>query len=333
MQKRLAPILISASSAGHRASYVALFSKMFQASVRASPMSVVFSQAPLFFLMIEESFALFALTGLVRAALGKRTVGILMRPGPALQAAGLRTALKKALLVILRRTPGVTTLTIVPHYLETGFASIADGWIYDPQMWDLDAKEPASLHTQHQEQTGAVPDVQEVAAGRRIVSAIGRQDKAKGFEQFAALFAHEPELRRIALFAYAGKISSDLANEDAAFRDAGGFGMDRFVTDEEILQLYAMSDFVWCAYSPLYDQASGIFGRALQFGLVPIVREHSLIHRQCIADQLVHIAISQDTSVAGLCEALKARTNRTAYPIAKWRAHSIGTMNAALGIG
>lgn len=48
---------------------------------------------------------------------------------------------------------------------------------------------------------------------------------------------------------------------------------DRIVTDDEILRLYKVADLAWCCYAPDYDQASGVFGRALQTGVEPVVRE------------------------------------------------------------
>ena len=57
------------------------------------------------------------------------------------------------------------------------------------------------------------------------------------------------------------------------------------------------SQFIWCCYSPEYDQASGVFGRAVQYGCIPIVREHSVIHKFCINEEINCIAYNPENPV------------------------------------
>jgi len=52
---------------------------------------------------------------------------------------------------------------------------------------------------------------------------------------------------------------------------------DRYDTDAEIVSLYRVADLAWCRYAPGYDQASLVFGRALQIGVTPVLREGSVI--------------------------------------------------------
>ncbi len=59
----------------------------------------------------------------------------------------------------------------------------------------------------------------------------------------------------------------------------GGLLIDRRLDDAELESLYVVSDVIWSCYAPEYDQASGIFGRALQLGVPVIVRRGSLLHR------------------------------------------------------
>lgn len=49
--------------------------------------------------------------------------------------------------------------------------------------------------------------------------------------------------------------------------------------DEEILSLYKVADLVWCSDAPDDDQASGVFGRAIQTGVEPVFRKGSLPDR------------------------------------------------------
>jgi hypothetical protein len=166
------------------------------------------------------------------------------------------------------------------------------------------------------------------------VGAIGRQDDRKGFDKFAEIYAKSPELREGTLFFYAGKVAQAELHKDEAFIDAGGLGFNYFLSEDEILASYAACDFVWCAYAPRYDQASGIFGRALQLGIVPIVRAQSMIHKQCQHDEIVHVVYSEDMNGAQLLSALQAAraTPEDHQDPSKWREQSVVNLYLALGL-
>ena len=69
---------------------------------------------------------------------------------------------------------------------------------------------------------------------------------------------------------------------------------NRFVSEEELIALYASSDLVWAFYDEEYDQASGIFGRALQFGVPSIIRSGSLVDRLCKIEKIPSLALTTD---------------------------------------
>ena len=55
-----------------------------------------------------------------------------------------------------------------------------------------------------------------------------------------------------------------------------GFGMivkNRFISDEELLSLYGVADLTSCVSPSNCYQASGVFGRSIQLGLAPLIRE------------------------------------------------------------
>jgi hypothetical protein len=43
------------------------------------------------------------------------------------------------------------------------------------------------------------------------------------------------------------------------------------------MSLFRAADAAWCCYPPERDLSSGIFGRAVQFGIAPIVRQGSVL--------------------------------------------------------
>lgn len=283
-------LIHSSSLEGHRGSYLSLLCRLLNGARTQRLWEMLFTAKPLFLLSIEASaFPLYCFVAPLRALLGRRTVGLLMRPYPAITGTSIRLHLKRILLKQLRRLPRIQTLTILPFSVEPRFADIADSWIHDPQLWDL----PPEERTQS---VGCLcTDIRTAAKGRPVCCAVGRQDRGKGFDWFANLYAEHSALRDAMLFAFAGKVATDSESCLPAFESSGGFACNRFITDAELIDLYAAADLIWCAYAPDYDQASGILGRAAQLGIPVVVRRDSLSHRICRSEKLAHIAIEPAT--------------------------------------
>jgi hypothetical protein len=283
------PILIDIGMGddGHRASYVQLLAKHFSAERKPFNLRSILSKKAVLFPLIEDSLAKYALASLIRSLLGRRTAGLLFRPRPALVGETWRLRIKYWILRILRSIPNVRTLTIVPFAVEPRFAEIANGWIYDLQLWDLeltDENPPGASFL--------VSEVRRAAAGRRVCLALGRQDESKGFDCLADMYIQHRTLHGALVLGFCGKVTSSLENKARELQGAGGFTCDRFLSEDELLAAYRAADLIWCAYAPDYDQASGILGRAVQFGIPVVVRAGSLIHRLCEIEGVRHIAIS-----------------------------------------
>jgi hypothetical protein len=315
---------------GHRASYVSFLSSLFPLERMGFCRRAVFSRRPVLVPMIEESFFIYIATAVIRSLMGRSTVGFLFRPLPALHRKGVRLKAKYLLLRLLRKLPHVTTLTILPFELEPRFAEIAGDWIHDPQLWDLDEQKGQSAPPST---NGLLDQLHASSGGKPICMAIGRQDKSKGFDWFCSLFAEDRRLRESMLFAFGGKVSQDMAAPLESFTQSGGFACNRFVSDDELMQLYAGADLVWCAYDANYDQASGIFGRAVQLGIPVVARKGSLIHRQCLREGIPCVAIGSGHDWESLSQippreplaVAQARTRRM-------RDESLQTLHKALGL-
>ena len=78
------------------------------------------------------------------------------------------------------------------------------------------------------------------------------------------------------------------------FKQCGGMAINRFVNEDELTALYASSDIIWAFYDEDYDQASGIFGRAVQFGVPSIVRYLSLVDRLCSIEKIPVLSLSSE---------------------------------------
>tara|TARA_R110002072_G_scaffold1559_3_gene12892 strand:- start:25134 stop:25715 length:582 start_codon:yes stop_codon:yes gene_type:complete len=109
---------------------------------------------------------------------------------------------------------------------------------------------------------------------RKVLVFIGKGNDSKQFSLLADLAT---ECYRKLLIVVAGKVDVKFRDHADRMREVGMIVESRYVTDEEVLSLYKVADYSWCCYSPKYDQASGVFGRSIQTGVMPIVRRGSVI--------------------------------------------------------
>ena len=268
--------VVSRFEAGHRLSYIEFAQDSLGA--RRVPLSRgFFARDPLLFLMIEEWFGLFVLSCLVRTLFGRKTVGLLFRPAQALNGTSRRLKIKRGLLRVIKHLPSAQSLVITPYDISPEYESISDGWIYDFQFWDMTDVELENARSAAQ--SGPITELGriavEAAQGRKIVT--GGQNRAKRFNVFVDTYLASPALRQAFLFVSAGKVASELQSQKNDFEQAGGVSIDRFISNDELFEIYGLSSAIWSNYAPEYNQASGIFGRALQLNKMPIVRPFSVI--------------------------------------------------------
>lgn len=264
-------LLLHEGLSGHRAQYIRLFSEIFRENKitiehRGIRFSDIFRGESIFSTMMEEHGIRFAVVAAARSVFGRYSATLLFRPMEAVYGKSIRLKFKRIILAVLRRIRGISVFAIFPPLLDRRLELVTTDWIYDPQLWDLEKNTP----TPH-----ALFDFKALARGRKIVAAIGTQNSNKGFGVMCDAWVNNPSLRERYLFVSAGKVAENMMEEAAAFSLSGGYLINRFITDEELLSLYESSDLIWCCYSPEYDQASGIFGRAAQLGRCPIVRQGS----------------------------------------------------------
>jgi hypothetical protein len=324
--------IIAAGVDGHRREYIALFRRMAEGGgvaceIRSLRLTDIFNYSPIFSPMLEEHTVGFLVIAALRALWGRRSCALMFRPGEAAHATSPRHLIKKILLKAVRPLPTITIATIMPFELDPAFSGIAREWIHDPQLWDLGAETSS----------GATPlglALQAQAAGRRVVVALGAQNPDKGFDFFGRVWSERSELRRSFLFVAAGKVAA--ASRDAAdrFASEGGMLVDRFISDEELRDLYREADLVWACYAPAYDQASGIFGRSVQMGRPVVVRQGAYMERQ--AEVLRHpaAAVAWD-NVDAVVTALRtppAKVEAASERVSAMRSRSVDVLARALKI-
>lgn len=322
-------LLYTRLDAGHRLAFVEFFASLLPGR-RAAASELFLAEGPVLFLMIEEAFALYTIVALFRAGIGRKTVGFLFRPGPAVDGTSTRLRIKRAVLKMLLRISSCTTLTILPFSAQPRFAEIADGWIDDPQQWDLSDDDLAAVAQLRQSPRGLTQEVRESAGERRVVAALGRLDRDKGFDQMVATGLAKEGMQEWQ-FAAGGKVSAASLIAARDFLAAGGLLFDRQLTDGEILELYAGADLIWCCYSKDYDQSSGILGRAGQLGIPAIVRRGSLLQRICEEGGIEHLAFDPDNPQPLAPRPLDPNKGREMRD--RMRARSLGVLRAALSTG
>jgi len=260
---------------GHRRDYFRVLQRSLGASVLTGDARTCWRQllaAPhLVCSTCDDYLDTFALLCAARSLLGRRTVGLSIRAETAVRRRDATGALKRAWLLALRGMPRAHLVTLMPMWAEPALRRYASDWMYDLQLWDLPWLEaPAPVPPP------LADELRRAADGRRVVVAIGHQRQVKGVHYFMQLYA-DADIRARYLFACVGPDWDLDASEVALFRSSGGLFLDREVSDDEILPLYAAADAIWACYHPDYDQSSGIFGRAVQLGQPTLVRSGSYL--------------------------------------------------------
>jgi hypothetical protein len=269
---------VSEGTEGHRTDY----DRVLIAEMRAQNIHLdrieksrhaVDSSRPVFYSMLDSHVLAFLANAVVRSLKGRCTVGLFFRPGECFSKSSFRYRVKRLLFQVASRLPHVSILTLMPFAVFPRFEEVATGWIYDPQLWDL-------LHFGFSE-NDVFPMLRDLlsakASGRRILIALGEQQQAKGFDYLVDLWCSSAKVRENFLFVVAGKVNRHSAQKTEMFVQQGGFLIDRHISDGELMYMYRCADTIWSCYSPAYNQASGIFGRAIQFGVPVIVRKESYL--------------------------------------------------------
>jgi hypothetical protein len=321
--------LISETQDGHRREYIALMDRIFREGGHDTKIvnswKKALDQAPAFFLMIEENLLGYVFAAFFRSLMGRRTVGLLFRGREAAMSGSLQLSIKRTLLTLLRAVSKVETLSIVPFSVEPRLAKVADGWIDDPQLWDLE-------DTTHQD-TPLSNEIRSIANGRKLVVSMGGQNESKGFRFLTDVYCSDSGLRDRWLFVTAGKVAEAELDCAAAFETAGGILIDRFISDPELASLYGVTDVIWGVYHPIYNQASGIFGRAVQYDVPILLRRGSMIaaHALQLGARAVSVDYGQTTQVeTALDAALRTVPSGPALRIGMRQRNLIKLFNALI---
>jgi hypothetical protein len=329
------------ATSGHRQSYLDTFSRVFGLEPVSGPMNTVVLRRLvaadcLLFATLDENMLGFPAVAAIRSILGRPTVGIFLRPQTCFQTERWYHPVKRYAFRLLRRLPGLTIATITPFTVEPRYAEVAHVGVADPQYWDLQG-ESGSPHGEH---TNLSDDVVKRARGRRILCVLGGLSTDKGLPFLTETLERSTSIADEVFVVVSGRVRPQDSEWIRRLEAAGAFVVNRFIADAELDSLYGIASLVWSCYAPDYDQASGIFGRAIQYGVPPIVREGSLISAFAAANGIDYYSVTYGAH-ASLADLLlntsAAPTSRTSLSgsersalIDDWRRQFVGTIGASL---
>src|ERR1700685_4165033 len=78
-----------------------------------------------------------SLAALFRSLVGKKTIGLLFRPGDCFIERSIKSSFRRILFGVVSRLRNVHLLSIFPFAVSPEISSVATSWIYEPQLWDL----------------------------------------------------------------------------------------------------------------------------------------------------------------------------------------------------
>jgi hypothetical protein len=299
---------------GHGQSYFDLLGPMYALSPVTGQMSGRLFQRlvnakHLLFASLDQHMFSFAAISIIRSVLGRPTVALFLRAQRCFEYGKLIYPIKRFVFWALRRVRLLTVVTITPFEVAPRYAEVARAGVCDPQYWDLHdgitLRKPGC--------TSLSDEVRERAGSRRICCVLGALGTGKGLGFLAGTLERHPQMMTHAFIVCAGRVmpgNSDLA---ARLLAQGALLVDRFISDAELESLYGIADAIWACYAPDYDEASGVFGRAIQWGVPVIVREGSVI--AAFADRACAdyhpVAFDAHESLAAILERLPSRQEAT----------------------
>lgn len=271
-----AKLVQMASSEGHRDDYQRVLSKALDLEpstgrVSAKNFLQLVRAKALLFGSLDDDVRGFLFIAFARLLAGKKTAGLFLRPQSCFSPSGVRAKIKHSIFRLTSKIPLVSVCTIIPFELEPDYRQVARQGLADPQLWDREIL-PFNPSTEFAEQ------LKQMARGRRIIAFIGTASPFKGVDEIRTMMAH-PHWNDSVCVIFAGRVPEDVFDMLRELEILGAVLIPRFISNVELAALYHVADFIWAAYQTGYDQASGNFGRAMQGGKIPIVRQGALIAR------------------------------------------------------
>lgn len=278
-------VVFDVSSEGHRENYVKFFASKTKGLPLIGKISnnilLIFRAKLLIITTFESSPYKFTCIAFFRSIFAKKTAIIILRPFSTSNY--FRDFIKLIGQKFLTYLPRTQLFTIVPITRSHPLKDKAT-FLLDPEFWDIEDVCEARCSTELSQMA------QKHATGRLLLACTGAFSSDKGLSQLADMMEHpEWPKDRIAVVA-AGRFSQFQMATKKRLKASGAFVADRFISDKELFSIYTISQAAWVCYAPSRDMSSGVVGRALQFGVLPIIREGSVLE-ELLADPRRYMAL------------------------------------------
>ena len=234
----------------------------------------ILSAKVFFDLSIEDGVMSFFFISLIRALLRRKSIGIMLSPWDCYRPNKPSDKLRRFAFIMLKKLDHVKVICMIPFEMDERYRDIADDWIYDPEFWDMHAIEERRSVVRN-----IAKSVKNTPTGKLRLLYLGSASSEKGFDFLAKLFLENKHMFTKFDLSIVGKISKPYQHIARHLREAGAHVVDEFVSDERMFSFIKKSSLMWCCYSPNYDASSGIFGRAIQFNKIPLVRSSSRLEK------------------------------------------------------
>jgi glycosyltransferase involved in cell wall biosynthesis len=272
--KNLYKIVHVSRIGGHHSSFIDLFSKLFDMKSSVGKISFknsckLINSTELLFATLDDDIFGFLYISLARSFLGKKTVALFLSPHSCFLP-GWRSYLKKTLFKMIKLFPRVSVFSFLPFEAAPHLTGVATASVHDPQLWDL-LSVPPDIDQK------MISRVHGIARGRPVLVFLGTVALEKGIDRLAEILQCSPNLSEKICVIIAGRVNKNCKNQVNICVSHGATLWDRRVSDEEMASLYVASELVWVCYNSNYDQASGIFGRAVQHSRRPVINEQATI--------------------------------------------------------
>jgi hypothetical protein len=280
-------LVYAVSAGGHRQSYLDTLGALFGLEPVSGPINAamfrrLLAADRLLFASLDDHMLSFGVIAAARSLLGRRSAALFLRAQKCFDTGRWYYPLKRLAFRTVRRLPRLTVASIIPFDIAPRHAEVAHRGVFDPQYWDL--YDGGTLRRPGR--TALSDEVRVRAAGRNVLCVIGALSENKGLGFLDETLERFPDIAEHTLVVAAGRTSEHAKALTARLSVAGAMVVDRFITDAELESLYGVAHGIWACYAPDYDQASGVFGRAIQLGVPPVVRKDSLIATFAVANGL-----------------------------------------------
>lgn len=236
---------------------------------------VLFSRTNIIFLDIDSRDLIFLPFVVLRSLWGGRGVAISVRTEALLinesksfifSKANLKSLIKRSLFKIIKHYSKTSILSIHRNTpIENKLIPYVNEFIFDPQLWDLKylkiaKRKPKELSDSFFKEP------------QKIIFIPGHLNDRRSKDELMRFVKSSNQFK----FLFAGHIEK--LEEKTLSKKTNCTVINRFVSNEELLYLYEMSEIIYVFYTN--NRPSGFFGRALQLGKTIIVRKNAFLNFQ-----------------------------------------------------